>query len=337
MDLAIMNWKTFILAICLTVSLSLLAGGSSNAATPISPPAKENEPSGTIAFSFYNRAGNRQVYEINIIHPDGSGRYIFPLDDVSEPALSPDGSRIAFRSWGTHQGAHCLATSRLDGSDFHCFTRFFEDASPDWTMDGRVIVFASQRESDRHWRMYTVWPEGKDEKARDEKAIGRADRQNLFGEDPSFAPDGWRVAYRGCDPQGNRCGLWIVTLDGQAVFPILEDRSASDPDWSPVDDQIVFRALQNDDWDLWVVKADGSGLTRLTNVPGVDALPAWSPDGKWIAFLSNRSGDWGIYIVRADGSDVRLVFAFDGGTYTPPDREVYGPRSWADEQISWSQ
>jgi dipeptidyl aminopeptidase/acylaminoacyl peptidase len=304
--------------------------------------AASGSPTGTIAFSFYNPAPKRKVYEIDLIKPDGSGRYIFPPDNVSEPALSPDGKRIAFRSWGTYRGARCLATSRLDGSEFQCITRFFEDANPDWSSDGRTIIFATQRESDRRWRMRTVRPDEpsdkdeQDESDKKETAIGRDDRQSLYGEDPSWAPDDWRFVYRGCDPTGNRCGLWVMTLDGKVIFPILEDASASDPDWSPNGERIVFRASSGGWWNLWAINADGSGLARLTDDPAVDALPVWSPDGEWIAFLSDLGGNWGIYIMRADGSERRLVFAFDGGSHTPPDRAEYGPRSWADEQLSWS-
>jgi dipeptidyl aminopeptidase/acylaminoacyl peptidase len=319
-----------------------IPGPGAEAVTTPTPQHGGGTPSGTIAFSFYNPAPCRKVYEINLVKPDGSERYIFPLDNVSEPALSPDGSRIAFRSWGTYRGARCLATSRLDGGEFQCITRFYEDANPDWTSDGQAIIFASRREDDRRWRMLTVLPDepsAEDERDKSDKketAIGREDRQNLYGEDPAWAPDDWRFVYRGCDPTGNRCGLWVITLDGKVIFPILEDKSASDPDWSPNAERIVFRALHDDWWDLWAINADGSGLARLTNDPAVDALPVWSPDGEWIAFLSDLGGDWGIYIMRADGSDRRLVFAFDGGTHKPPDRDVYGPRSWADEQLSWS-
>jgi Tol biopolymer transport system component len=55
------------------------------------------------------------------------------------------------------------------------------------------------------------------------------------------------------------------------------------------------------------MRADGSGVTNLTNNPATDESPAWSPDGKQIAFISDRSGGRDIYIMNADGSDVRKL------------------------------
>ena len=57
------------------------------------------------------------------------------------------------------------------------------------------------------------------------------------------------------------------------------------------------------DVEIYVMKADGSEVTNLTNHKGVDVEPAWSPDGSRIAFVSNRDGNSEIYVMNADGSD----------------------------------
>ena len=59
--------------------------------------------------------------------------------------------------------------------------------------------------------------------------------------------------------------------------------------------------------EIYVMDADGSGLTRLTNNPAADFSPAWSPDGTKIAFVSSRDGNYEIYVMNADGSDVTRV------------------------------
>jgi Tol biopolymer transport system component len=55
--------------------------------------------------------------------------------------------------------------------------------------------------------------------------------------------------------------------------------------------------------EIYVMDADGSNQTRLTNSPWVDNWPSWSPDGSKIAFASDRDGgNWEIYVMDADGS-----------------------------------
>jgi len=53
---------------------------------------------------------------------------------------------------------------------------------------------------------------------------------------------------------------------------------------------------------IYVINADGSGETRLTNNSANDLFPVWSPDGKRIAFISDRDGNSEIYVMNADGS-----------------------------------
>jgi TolB protein len=67
---------------------------------------------------------------------------------------------------------------------------------------------------------------------------------------------------------------------------------------------IAFQLFQdNENFEIYVAKADGTGLTRLTNSPAHDEQLAWSPDGQFISFMSHRGGDDGkIYIVKADGT-----------------------------------
>jgi TolB protein len=61
------------------------------------------------------------------------------------------------------------------------------------------------------------------------------------------------------------------------------------------------------------MNADGSGITRLTSDPAVDAMPAWLPDGSGLLFRSSRGGSWGIWIMNADGSGQRKIIDAPAG------------------------
>jgi Tol biopolymer transport system component len=119
--------------------------------------------------------------------------------------------------------------------------------------------------------------------------------------------------------------------------PILENRLAQAPDWSPVSAEIAYMANPGNNWDLYVVNSNGKNVRRLTDDPAIDGLPAWSPDGQWLAFLSNREGNWGIWLLQVATGETRRIFSFDGGVFTPPNEPPYGQRDWYDEQLSWSK
>ena len=73
--------------------------------------------------------------------------------------------------------------------------------------------------------------------------------------------------------------------------------------------RIVFHSTRNGDFDIYIMNADGSGPTQLTNTPDNDIDPVWSPNGKQIAF--NRFNDTfstlEILVINADGSGVTHI------------------------------
>jgi TolB protein len=82
---------------------------------------------------------------------------------------------------------------------------------------------------------------------------------------------------------------------------------------SALSGEIVF-----DNWnDVWAIRADGTGLTKLTHSPGHDFDPSWSPDGKRIAFRSERSGEPEIWVMHADGTGQRRVSAGLSPAWSP--------------------
>ena len=67
--------------------------------------------------------------------------------------------------------------------------------------------------------------------------------------------------------------------------------------------KIAFTTDRDGNEEIYVMDADGSNPTRLTNNSADDGQPAWSPDGSQIAFGSFRDGNPEIYVMDADGSN----------------------------------
>jgi len=94
-----------------------------------------------------------------------------------------------------------------------------------------------------------------------------------------------------------------------------------DPSWSPDGTRIAFASDRDGDFDVYVMKADGSGVTQVTREPRSDRCPAWSPDGTRITYRG--------YAGPTGGSQI-FVMASDGSRATPL------PHTYGGDQPTWS-
>jgi dipeptidyl aminopeptidase/acylaminoacyl peptidase len=80
---------------------------------------------------------------------------------------------------------------------------------------------------------------------------------------------------------------------------------------------IAFASIRDGNVEVYVMNADGSNPTNLTNDAAFDSMPAWSPDGKQIAFTSFRDGNLEVYVMDADGSNPTNLTNHAASDFTP--------------------
>jgi Tol biopolymer transport system component len=109
--------------------------------------------------------------------------------------------------------------------------------------------------------------------------------------------------------------IFLLNMVDQSAAQVTNiPEGACQPAWSPDGKKIVFispckgRDEYYYDAAMYIINADGSGLTPIGTAPGGDFDPAWSPDGNSIAFTSLRTGQMEIFILTvADGSVKQLT------------------------------
>lgn len=224
---------------------------------------------------------------------------VLSMAQWAEGAFPGRNGRIAMgASWlGCEQGR--IATIKPDGTGFRALTRCGEGA-PEWFADGRRLLFTAKAglsvmAADGSHRR--VLPPGVRFEAIDQ---------------PSIAPDGRHLTFLG--PTSNpdpyapdaRPQVWRVAFDGTHRRAIGEGYS---PRWSPNGRRIAFESMRDGNLEVYVMNADGSSQTRVTNHPALDALPSFSQNSKQIVFVSDRirKGQRRLFVANVNGSGVRML------------------------------
>lgn len=233
-------------------------------------------------------------------------------EDATQPAMRQDGQRLLFRNMRNDMGglsAWDPATDLLLR-----FTNYAEDSLPTWNPQSNRIAFASNREGDRIWRIYTSWADGNGETA-----------TLSIGEAPDWHPFQETIAFRGCDDTGNRCGIWTIDLSGGNRIPLTTISADNRPAWSPDGRYVVFMSDGRDgNMEIYRVDTNTEQVLRLTTAPAIDGLPTVSPDGAWVAFVSNRSGSWQLWAVPLAGGNAVPIAPIAGNF-----------DNWLGQDIQW--
>jgi TolB protein len=219
------------------------------------------------------------------------------------PAISPDGTRIAFRSGQDIYVMNIDGTERRRLTDTPAY-----ESHPDWSPDGTQITFVTERDGNRE--IYTMHADGSNPQ--------RLTNDPADDLRPDWSPDGTQILFNS-ERDGN-FEIYVVGTDGSNLRRLTDDpKWEMFPRWSPDGTQIAYTYATPRRWDqeIYVMDVDGSNARQLTDLPAASENPIWSPDGSQIVFQSDRDGNFEIYVMDADGGNQRRLTNHPDGDYWP--------------------
>jgi eukaryotic-like serine/threonine-protein kinase len=208
-----------------------------------------------------------------------------PADDT-QPAFSPDGGLIAFRSERDGGGIFLMGAT---GESVRRLTDF--GFNPAWSPDGREILVATEGVSDPRVRktQSEIW--------RVDVATGSR-RQVTAGDavQPSWSPHGRRIAYWGIPAGSAVRAIWTIPAGGGRPLLVVRDNYLNwSPAWSPDGQYLYFASNRSGSMNLWRVPIDEAsgavqGAPEAIPAPAEwNGLPSISRDGKHILYATSEN------------------------------------------------
>ncbi len=251
---------------------------------------------------YFVRSSGRGVKEIWAMDPDGSNQkqLTFYKSTSLHPAVSPDGTRLAFTTFAKGNPGifvHSLETGRR--------LPFYSPvsplvATPEYTPDGREIVFASSSGGATQICVANADGSGLRRLTHsnsvniEPKVNPKTSAEIVFVSDRSGMPQIWRMSMEGTDAR------MLTTGEGEAVNPA----------WNPDGQHIAFswtRGFAPGNYNVFIMDVATREFVQLTHGAGRNEHPSWAPDGLHLVFASNRSGSPQIWTMLADGTQLKQL------------------------------
>ncbi|MBZ0281860.1 MAG: hypothetical protein K8L97_14060 [Anaerolineae bacterium] len=221
------------------------------------------------------------------------------------PDPSPDASQIVFVSERDDTDDlyfdYAIYVMDADGANVRLLVNNVPyKTTPVWSPDGAWIAYTTD-EDESHGRaeaicvVYIIRPDGSDQ--RELATAGRCEEASL-----NWSPDSQSLVFVG------DADIHTVSVETPIAINLTPDDGEDyAPEWSPDGTQIVFVSNRDDDYEIYVMNADGTEPFRLTNQPGSDFGPSWIPNGQRIVYVTDVEHAGNIMVVDVDGDNQRAL------------------------------
>ncbi len=247
-----------------------------------------------------DRTGHKEIWSMD---PDGSNqKQVTRYNNTCiTPGVSPDGTKLAFTSF--YKGNPSIVLFSLETGrqlSFYNPTASL-NATPNFTPDGKHIVFASTVNK-AYTNIYMADPDGGNL-----KRISNTPKIEVEPKINPKSPNDMVFVSGRAGPQQ----IWRMNLDGTDVSMLTPNEGeASNPSWHPGGAIIAFswtRGFAQGNFNIFLMDVASRHIDQLTHGAGRNENPNWAPDGRHLVFASNRNGKMQIFTMLADGTGVKQL------------------------------
>lgn len=233
----------------------ITGSGAITVSPDVSPDGRE------IIFTSYKR-GNPDLYKRALSSTVDVPLSTRPGVNITG-AWSPDGTKIALGL--SKDGNTELYTINRDGSaPVRLTVSHSANLSPSWSPDGTKIAFVSDRLGKPH--IFIMDANGGN--------VRRLTTNGGNNFNPAWSPKGDKIAYT---HQAGGFQIFVINIDGSNDTQLTSQGSNERPRWSPDSRLIAFSSKRDGGEAIYVMRADGSGQTRISRGNGKHQHPTWSP------------------------------------------------------------
>jgi len=234
-------------------------------------------------------APRKLAIEVHADDKSNSERIVTFTHDITEYALSPDDSHVAFVVHGEIFLMPAKGGKAKRLTDSHSIEHGIS-----WSSDGKSILFTADNNGQED--LYLLLP---DDPESPELAKAHRFKTKQLTDTPeaevgaSFSPNGSRIVFI----RGGK--LWTMKPDGTEQKVLVEQHQVFDYDWSPDGKWIVFaRSDGSFASEIYIMPLDGSQPARnVTRYATFNGDVSWNNDGNKIAFISQRRGNFGMHVL----------------------------------------